>query len=169
MTESVYKIIELVGTSPTSWEEAARCAVERAAKYHNLCAQRAARRGLENVRLLRTTAEDLLYRLLTRGSVERFFVLFPDPWPKKRHHKRRLIHPGIATALSAALVPGGQLLVKTDHEPYAEVIASVLSAEPTLAPLEPDEAFRDLPMTGFEHKYLDQGRNIFAFACVRST
>ena len=64
--------------------------VERSAKYHSLCCDRAARRGLTNVRVLRTTGEDLLFRLLTEASVASMYVLFPDPWPKKRHHKRRI-------------------------------------------------------------------------------
>ena len=60
-------------------------AVERASKYHKLVCGKAGRRGLSNVRLLRTTAEDLLFRLLAPNSVDALYVLFPDPWPKKRH------------------------------------------------------------------------------------
>ena len=156
-------LLELAASHP----ERNFLAVERAAKYHSLCAQRAAQRGLDNVRLLRTTAEDLLYRLVPPASVETFYVLFPDPWPKKRHHKRRLITAETVSALVAALVPGGRLLIKTDHEHYAEVIEAILDNEPGLKPLDPNGAFRSLPMTGFEHKYLDQGREIFAFACER--
>ena len=143
-------------------------AVERAAKYHNLCAQRAAKRGLENVRMLRTTAEDLLFRLLPKGSVENIYVLFPDPWPKKRHHKRRLMQPGVVSAMAEALIPGGRLLVKTDHPQYGEVIHKALDGAPGLESIDPAEAFRGLPMTGFEHKYLDQGRDIRVFACARA-
>lgn len=142
-------------------------AVERAAKYHDLCAQRAAKRGLENVRMLRTTAEDLLFRLLAPASVQTFYVLFPDPWPKKRHHKRRLIQPTVASAIVEALVPGGLLLVKTDHAQYGSIIEETLEGESGLRNIDPIGAFSDLPMTGFEHKYIDQGRDIFAFACVR--
>lgn len=143
-------------------------AVERAGKYHKLCCERAAKRGLTNVRLLRTTAEDLLHRLLEPGSVARLFVLFPDPWPKKRHHKRRLIQPDTVAAMAAALQPSGRLLVKTDHADYAELIAEVLTAEPALLPINAAAAFADLPVTGFEHKYRDQGREIFPFAYERT-
>ena len=101
-------------------------AVERSPKYQRLCCDRAARRGLENVRLVATTGEDLLFRLLAPASVQTFFVLFPDPWPKKRHHKRRLIKPEVVSAIGRALVPGGRLLVKSDHDAYAEVIRGVL-------------------------------------------
>jgi tRNA (guanine-N7-)-methyltransferase len=140
-------------------------AVERAAKYHRLCADRAARRGLANVRLLRTTAEDLLFRLVEPGSVANLYVLFPDPWPKKRHHKRRLFAPEVVDAMVNALQPRGRLLVKSDHGEYAEVIQQVLDNAQGLSWLDSEAAFAELPMTGFEHKYLDQGRNIFAFAC----
>ena len=139
-------------------------AVERAAKYHRLCCDRAARRGLTNIRLLRTTAEDLLFRLLLEESVANFYVLFPDPWPKKRHHKRRLFNPEVVAALIRALEPGGRLLVKSDHADYAAVIASVLNDAPGLAPLDAEEAFAGLPLTGFEHKYRIEGRPIHSFA-----
>jgi len=139
-------------------------AVERAGKYHRLCCDRAARRGISNVRLLRTTAEDLLFRLLAKESVERFFVLFPDPWPKKRHHKRRLIKADVVAALNEALIPGGLLLVKTDHEGYAEVISEVLQGAEGFSALDPDEAYAGLPITGFEVKYRQQGRPIYPFA-----
>ena len=138
--------------------------VERSAKYHRLCCDRAARRGLTNVRLLRTTGEDLLFRLLAEASVVNMFVLFPDPWPKKRHHKRRLIKPEIAVAIVRALAIGGRLLVKSDHADYAEVIGEVLGGAAGLTPIDPDEAFAGLPLTGFEHKYEIEGRAIHAFA-----
>lgn len=139
-------------------------AVERAGKYHRLCCDRAAKRGIVNVRLVRTTAEDLLFRLLVKESVERIFVLFPDPWPKKRHHKRRLIKVDVVAAMNAVLIPGGRLLVKTDHEGYAEVISEVLQGAAGFVALDPEEAYAGLPVTGFEQKYRQQGRPIFPFA-----
>ena len=139
-------------------------AVERSAKYHKLCCERAARRGLVNIRLLRTTGEDLLFRLLAAGSVDRFFVLFPDPWPKKRHHKRRLFKPETTAAMERALAGGGRLLVKSDHDTYAGVIAEILGSTPGLRAIDPVSAFADLPVTGFEHKYIIEGRAIHTFA-----
>jgi tRNA (guanine-N7-)-methyltransferase len=138
--------------------------VERSAKYHRLCCDRAARRGLTNVRLLRTTGEDLLFRLLAEASVVNMFVLFPDPWPKKRHHKRRFFKPEIVVAMVRALAIGGRLLVKSDHADYAEVIGEVLGGAAGLTPIDPDETFAGLPLTGFEHKYEIEGRAIHAFA-----
>jgi len=139
-------------------------AVERSAKYHRLCCDRAARRGLTNVRLLRTTGEDLLFRLIPEASVETIYVLFPDPWPKKRHHKRRFFKPENVAAMASALTIGGRLLVKSDHGDYAEIIGEVLAGASGLTSIDPDEAFAELPLTGFEHKYGIEGRPIHAFA-----
>jgi tRNA (guanine-N7-)-methyltransferase len=139
-------------------------AVERAAKYHKLCCDRAAKRGLTNVRVLRTTAEDLLFRLLRQKSVRTFYVLFPDPWPKKRHHKRRLFKPANIAAVVEALEPNGRLLVKSDHEDYSAVIDEVLRATTGVVQIDADDAFAGLPSTGFEHKYQAQGRAIHSFA-----
>jgi len=139
-------------------------AVERSAKYHRLCCDRAARRGLENVRLIRTTGEDLLFRLLPEGSVDTIFVLFSDPWPKKRHHKRRFFKPDNVAAMQRTLAPHGRLLVKSDHAEYSVVIAEVLGAASGFSSIDPEEAFADLPETGFEEKYLVDGRKIHSFA-----
>ena len=142
-------------------------AVERSAKYHRLCCDRAARRGLTNVRLVRTTGEDLLFRLLAEGSVARFYILFPDPWPKKRHHKRRFFKADHVAAVTRALVPGGKMLVKSDHDDYARVILEVLAEAPGLAMIDAKAAFAGLPVTGFEQKYLAEGRTIHTFAFER--
>ncbi|MCP4901973.1 MAG: tRNA (guanosine(46)-N7)-methyltransferase TrmB [bacterium] len=139
-------------------------AVERAPKYHNLTCQRAGRRGVTNVRLLQTTAEDLLNRLVRPETVERLFVLFPDPWPKKRHHKRRFFTPENVATLSSVLVPGGLLYVKSDHPEYSDVIEASLRTCADLEPIDTTEAFQDLPLTGFERKYIVEGRMIRAFA-----
>ena len=143
-------------------------AVERSAKYHRLCCDRAARRGLGNVRLIRTTGEDLLFRLLAPESVSNFFVLFPDPWPKKRHHKRRFFKPENMDALRRALEPGGRLLVKSDHDDYAAVIADVLAKAEKFIALDTGRAFADLPVTGFEQKYIADGRTIHTFALEKA-
>jgi len=142
-------------------------AIERAAKYHRLVCDRAARRGLQNVRAVQTTAEDLLFRLLPPQSVDALYVLFPDPWPKKRHHKRRLFSPDVAAAMVRCLRPGAPLLVKSDHPAYSLVIAEILDQTSGLEPIDPVEAFSDLPLTGFETKYLTEGRTISAFSMIR--
>ena len=143
--------------------------VERAHKYHAMLCHRAGRRGVTNVRMLRTTAEDLLFRLLAPASVANLYVLFPDPWPKKRHHKRRLITPEVVDAMRRALEPGGRLFVKTDHPEYAGVIEDVLARASGWAVCDPTAVFSRLPLTGFEVKYLQEGRPIRAFVLEKST
>jgi len=143
-------------------------AVDRSAKYQRLCCDRAARRGLANVRIIRTTGEDLLFRLLREESVSTFFVLFPDPWPKKRHHKRRFFKAENVAALARTLVPGGRLLVKSDHDDYSAVIGEVLAGAPGLVPIDSGPIFAELPMTGFEQKYIADGRTIHSFALEKS-
>lgn len=147
--------------------EVSLLAVERAGKYHRMVCDKAGRRGLENVRLLRTTAEDLLFRLLPLESIDALYVLFPDPWPKKRHHKRRLFSPDVTAAMVRCLKPGAPLLVKSDHPAYAEVIEDVLDHTVGLERTNPDEAFSGLPLTGFESKYVREGRKIHAFSMIR--
>lgn len=147
--------------------ECSLLAVERAAKYHRMVCEKAGKRGLENVRLLRTTAEDLLFRLLPRESIDALYILFPDPWPKKRHHKRRLFSPDVTAAMVHCLKPGAPLLVKSDHPSYAEVIEAVLDQTADLKWTDPEEAFSELPLTGFESKYVREGRKIHAFSMVR--
>ncbi len=141
--------------------------VERARSYALLAAVRVARRGLANVRLVHSTAEDVLFRCLAPDSVDAFHVYFADPWPKKRHHKRRLFRPDNAARLADLLRPGGLLRVKTDHREYAAVIGAVLAAEPRLAPVPVEEAFAGVPATHFEIKYAREGREFTRLAFRR--
>jgi len=138
--------------------------VERAPKYHRILLARTARRGAANIRLLQTTAEDLLFRLLPPESLDRIYILFPDPWPKKRHHKRRLISPEVVQALHLSLRPEAELLIKSDHPGYAEHISEVLNGASGFRKLDADDAFESLPLTGFELKYLRENRPIRSFA-----
>jgi tRNA (guanine-N7-)-methyltransferase len=144
-------------------QEVGLLGVERARSYALLAAGRAARRGLANVRVVHSTAEDVLFRCLAPGSVEAFHVYFSDPWPKKRHHKRRFFRPDNVARLAELLRPGGLLRVKTDHREYAVVIATVIAEEPRLAPVAVEEAFAAVPQTHFEIKYAREGRE---FTCL---
>lgn len=142
-------------------------AVERARTYLTLAAERAARRGLGNVRLVHTTAEDLLHRCLAPASVAAVHVYFPDPWPKKRHHKRRFFCPANLARLAEVLRPCGLLRVKTDHADYAAVIGDCLADEPRLQPVDVEQAFAGVPLTSFEIKYAREQRPVFRFAARR--
>lgn len=138
--------------------------VERARKYLELAALRAARAGIENLRLVHTTAEDLLFRCLGEGSVAAVHVYFPDPWPKKRHHKRRFFRPENVARLAEVMVEGGLLRVKTDHPEYAQVIREVVAADGRFFPVPAAEAFAEVPPTHFEIKYQGQGRPVHLMA-----
>ena len=108
-------------------------------------ARRLARSELRNVRLVCDTAEAIVGDRLTEGSVHAFWINFPDPWPKKRHHRRRLIQPAFVRQLAGRLEPGGLLHAATDHEGYAEAIAEVLAAEPLLENVHAPAAWSSEP------------------------
>jgi tRNA (guanine-N7-)-methyltransferase len=86
------------------------------------------RRGLDNVRVLRSDAVELLQSGLPAASLDGVYLLFPDPWPKKRHHKRRILNPAFVALLARALRPGGTFHAATDWQPYAEQMLEVLEA-----------------------------------------
>ncbi len=111
------------------------------------------RLGLTNLRLLEGDAALLLDSKFEAGSLDEARILFPDPWPKKRHHKRRLIQPGFARLLASRLRPGGRLLLATDWPEYAQWMREVLAAEPSLSVAAPTG---QRPATRFE----DRGRRL---------
>jgi tRNA (guanine-N7-)-methyltransferase len=138
--------------------------VEWSNEYLRLVELRAERAGLENVRFVRTDAGDLVRRAVPTESVSAYYVFYPDPWPKKRHHKRRFIQPVNVEALARTLVPGGWLHVATDHDEYWTVIEPLLGTHPAFSreadfggPEFPLPA--DGPLTNFEAKYAVEGRN----------
>ena len=89
-------------------------------------------RGLDNVRVICRDAVEVLERYLEGACLDEILILFPDPWPKKRHHKRRLIQPPFVELLAQRLRRGGAVRLATDWEPYAAEILAALSAEPRL-------------------------------------
>ncbi len=117
---------------------------------------------LDNLRLLVDDAR-LLLAALPDGSIGRAFVLFPDPWPKARHHKRRIVSPDTASELARVLAPGAELRLATDHPGYARWMLDVLIREPRLVwQAESAQDWRvrpdDWPPTRYEAKALAAGR-----------
>lgn len=114
--------------------------------------------GLDHVRVAVADARDLLARL-GPGSLDEVRVWFPDPWPKTRHHKRRLVTPPFAALVADRLRPGGRLHLATDHEGYAEQMLDVVAAEPLLAAPAGGYAQGRVarPVTRFEQQGLDRG------------
>jgi tRNA (guanine-N7-)-methyltransferase len=95
------------------------------------------REQVRNIRLIRGNAVDVLEHMIAPGSLSGVRVFFPDPWPKARHHKRRLLQPTTVGLIAGRLLPGGVLHAATDHPGYAEHIAEVGDAEPRLCPVAP--------------------------------
>jgi tRNA (guanine-N7-)-methyltransferase len=122
--------------------------------------------GADNVRLLSVDAVWSLEHLFEPGQVEELWTFFPDPWPKKRHHKRRLVTPGFAALVASRLREGGVWRLATDWADYAEQMQSVLDAEPGLEGGTVPR-WEDRPVTKFERKGVEAGRAITDLAYRR--
>jgi len=121
--------------------------------------------GLANLRLLRGDAVDLLRDHVPPATLHGIRVYFPDPWPKRRHHKRRLVQPDFVALAASRLVPGGTLHLATDWADYAVQMRSVCAGEPLLENLSPAAdgwtprpEWR--PMTKFERRARAEGREV---------
>jgi tRNA (guanine-N7-)-methyltransferase len=119
--------------------------------------------GLSNVRVIRHDAVEVVAAMIPPASLAGIHVFFPDPWPKKRHHKRRLLQPSFVRARAMRIAPGGYLHVATDWEDYADEILAALAAEPllenTAEGFAPRPAYR--PQTKFEARGLRLGHRVF--------
>jgi len=129
-------------------------------EYALIVRLKAERAGLLNLRVERIDGKAFVERRLSPGCLAGLHVYFPDPWPKKRHHKRRLVDAAWASAAARALAPGCLLRVASDHEEYFRVIDDVLSKEPLLEKLSPEEAGDWSTGTSYELKFLKTGRPI---------
>ncbi len=116
------------------------------------------KRQIENVRIIRFNAVDVLNHMIPDGSVSGFHIFFPDPWQKKRHHKRRLMNPAFLSLLSRKLMKGGYIYMVTDWEEYADEVLSLSSEETQLinpfGGFAPPVTWR--PITKFEQKGMEK-------------
>lgn len=119
--------------------------------------------GLDNVRIVQHDAVEVLRDMIVPDSLDGVHVFFPDPWHKKRHHKRRLIQPAFTHLLASRLKPGGYLHLATDWRDYAEHMLSVLEAEALLVNSAQGYAPRpdDRPLTRFEQRGLRLGHGVW--------
>jgi tRNA (guanine-N7-)-methyltransferase len=119
--------------------------------------------GLTNVRIIHHDAVEVLEHMIPDACLDGVHVFFPDPWHKKRHHKRRLIQPELVTRLVAKLKPGGYLHLATDWRDYAEQMLAVLKAEAMLSNSVADYAPRPdyRPLTKFEQRGLRLGHGVW--------
>jgi tRNA (guanine-N7-)-methyltransferase len=113
---------------------------------------------LGNVRVVRHDAIEVLEKMVADDSLAAIHLFFPDPWPKKRHHKRRLVREETATLMAHKLVPGGILHAATDWPDYAEQMSTVLGAEPLLEPAQ--HGFVERSTTKFESRGRRLGHSI---------
>lgn len=120
------------------------------------------RRNLENIYIVEHDALEVLEKMIPDGSISGFHIFFPDPWPKKKHHKRRLVQRPNTDLITKKLVSGGYLYMATDWEPYAEFALEQLEQTPGLKNkyqgFAPHQEWR--PETRFEEKGLDKNHVI---------
>lgn len=144
--------------------------VEWAGAYCRYAADRIRRAGLPNVRMLRTDAAAFVKTCLPDASIWRLHVYFPDPWPKRRHRRRRLIQVPFLGEARRILAPGGQVIVVTDHQGYFLHIRRAFAATPGLARIafpRMTDATGELVGTNFERKYIARGRSFYSIARMR--
>ncbi len=131
--------------------------------------QRIDEQQLSNLRIVQHDAVEVLQHMIVPSSLAAVHVFFPDPWPKKRHWKRRLIQPPFVALLTSRLTAGGTLHCATDWQPYAEQMLEVLSAEPLLAKTADGYAARPAyrPLTKFENRGLALGHGVWDLVFTR--
>ncbi len=134
--------------------------IEVVSKYFSLLRRRARRRGAANLLLVRGEALYLLSAVLPRGFASALHVYFPDPWPKSRHHKRRLFDPETVDLVLGVLRPGGELCFATDHLEYGERVREILEGYPGLTIAPRRRPWPDGARTNYEAKYMTEGRPI---------
>ena len=123
------------------------------------------KRGLANLRVYREDALEVLRHCLPEAGLDGVQLFFPDPWPKKKHHKRRIVQPAFVALVRSRLKPGGWLHMATDWEPYAEHMAEVMATAPgwrntaSEGVYVPRPAFR--PLTKFERRGEKLGHGVF--------
>ncbi|MGZ5476050.1 MAG: tRNA (guanosine(46)-N7)-methyltransferase TrmB [Thermoanaerobaculia bacterium] len=133
--------------------------IEKSLHYHRLIRDRILKRGLQNIRLINHDAFQVMQKMFADASVAEIHIYFPDPWPRPKEQKRRIIRADALTEMRRVLVDGGSGIYVTDHREYAEKaapeIAKVFRAESrTPGPGDP-------PRTNYEAKYRAEGRAIF--------
>lgn len=137
--------------------------IEVASQYFRLVRQRAAKRGIGNLLLMRGEALYILSAILPTRFADTVHVYFPDPWPKARHHERRLFDAETVDLVLGLIRPGGRLLFASDFLEYAGVVAELFDSHPALSRQVMDGPWDGEPRTNYEAKYILEGRPIARF------
>ena len=147
-------------------------AVEFGKKRYYRLIDRMQKLGIENIQLISGLAQTVLPRYMTLDTFERVWILFPDPWPKARHAQHRLLTVDFLSVLACILKLEGDLIIATDHRPYAEWIAGNGARVPALvntgAPFCDQSVIPDYIPTYFEKKWRGQGKDIFFLRYIRN-
>ncbi len=149
--------------------------IEWARKYYRHAVDRIGRWGLTNVRIIRANVAAFLPDHVPDDSISRFHIYFPDPWPKKRHHKRRFICTENIEQIIRCLKRGGDVNIATDHQDYFEQIAHVIAAQVKPGRLEQIDFIRaagagpsEVVGTNYERKYIKAGRDVHTIAARKT-
>jgi len=127
-------------------------------------------RGLANVRVVAHDAVEFLGHMVPPAALDEVLLYFPDPWPKKRHHKRRIVQPAFVALVANRLRPGGRFRLATDWEPYAAWMLEMLSASPDFTNAAPDGGCIERPERGatrFERRGRRLGHRVFDLEFLR--
>lgn len=141
--------------------------IELAAEYWRHFVDKARRRGLRNWVALRGEALYILSSVLPKGFAAAVHVYFPDPWPKSRHHKRRLFDPQTVDLVIGLVRPGGHLYFATDFLEYGEIVRGILEGYPGIRVERRDRVWDEGPRTNYEAKYVAEGRPILRLEVTR--
>lgn len=133
--------------------------IEKSLHYHRLIRDRVLKRGIKNLRLINHDAFLVMQKMLADASIAEIHIYFPDPWPRTRQQKRRIIRPEALQEMRRVLVHGGTGIFVTDHREYYEAaapfIAEVFRSEARVPGAD------DPPRTNYEAKYREEGREIY--------
>lgn len=146
--------------------------IEKSSKFFRILKQRVSQSGLKNIRLLNAEAGHFLRKYIPDGSVHAYHIFFPDPWPKKRHHKRRLVNPRFIESVKTSLHQNGKVFFATDFADYFNHIVDIAGACKGLQELfcnviRPSECNPEEATTNYERKYLLQGRPIYKASYIK--
>ena len=133
--------------------------IEKSLHYHRVIRERVEKRDLRNVRLINHDAFLVLREMFTDNSISEMHIYFPDPWPRKREQKRRIIRAEVLAEIGRVLVDGGTGVYVTDHREYFEAAAPLIARffqSQTRIP-----GADDPPRTNYEAKYRTEGRQIY--------
>lgn len=128
-------------------------------RIRKVCAE-GERRGLQNLKGLRVESRYFLEWMVKPGSIRRLHYLFPDPWPKEKHHKNRLVQRDFVPVLHRALAENGEMLFRTDHEEYYEWVCEHMEESGLFRRTEWDEVY--YPKTDFQQIWESEGKAVYS-------